>query len=252
MADASALKAALTGVYGVFSVQNSMTAGLEKEVLQGVTLADAAQAAGVRHLVYTSAGGADRESGVPHFETKWQIEQHIRAIGLPATILRPVSFMEGFGAPGIQRAFGLGIFGGAVPADKPTQMIAVPDIAVGKVLLAYLPADQVHELLTSAPLEALTPKTVTSVPRLERQLAQIRHNGVAINSGETFQDAGSLAAPIRDRSGKVVAAVSNGYPLYLVSEADLPRLTSEVVECADEISRLLGAKLPDREAEFGH
>ena len=124
--------------------------------------------------------------------------------------------------------------------------------AVGKVLLAYLPADEAHELLTSAPLEALTPKTVTSVPRLERQLAQIRQTGVAVNSGETFQDAGSLAAPIRDRSGKVVAAVSNGYPLYSVSEADLPRLISEVVECADEISRLLGARLPDREAESGH
>jgi IclR family transcriptional regulator, KDG regulon repressor len=123
--------------------------------------------------------------------------------------------------------------------------------AVGKVLLAYLPADQLHELLTSAPLEALTPKTITSVPRLERQLAEIRQRGVAINAGETFLDTGALAAPIRDRSGKVLAAVSNGYPLYSVSEADLPRLMSEVVECADAISRLLGAKVPEREVEFG-
>jgi uncharacterized protein YbjT (DUF2867 family) len=130
MADAGTLKAALAGAHGVFSVQNSMTAGLNKEILQGVILADAAQAAGVKHLVYTSAGGADRESGVPHFETKWRIEQHLRAIGLPATILRPVSFMEGFGAPGIQRAVGLGIFGSAVPPGKSLQMIAVPDIGI--------------------------------------------------------------------------------------------------------------------------
>lgn len=123
--------------------------------------------------------------------------------------------------------------------------------AVGKVLLAYLPTDQLHELLTSAPLEALTPKTITSVPRLERQLAEIRQRGVAINAGETFPDTGALAAPIRDRSGKVLAAVSNGYPLYSVSEADLPRLMNEVVECADAISRLLGAKVPEREVEFG-
>lgn len=53
------------------------------------------------------------------------------------------------------------------------------------------------------------------------------------------------------RSGKVVAAVSNGYPLYSISEADLSRLMSEVVECADAISRLLGAKLREREVEFG-
>jgi IclR family transcriptional regulator, KDG regulon repressor len=84
--------------------------------------------------------------------------------------------------------------------------------AVGKVLLAYLPADQVHELLTSAPLEALTPKTVTSVPRLERQLAQIRQRGVAINAGETFQDAGSLAAPGRSWRRSAMATRFTRYP----------------------------------------
>lgn len=56
------------------------------EIRLGRNLADAAKAAGVRHFVYTSVGGADRQSGVPHFETKWAIEQHIGEIGLPATL----------------------------------------------------------------------------------------------------------------------------------------------------------------------
>ena len=51
------------------------------EIRLGRNLADAAKAAGVRHFVYTSVGGADRQSGVPHFETKWAIEQHIGEIG---------------------------------------------------------------------------------------------------------------------------------------------------------------------------
>ncbi|GCE50540.1 NmrA-like family protein [Thermosporothrix hazakensis] len=46
------------------------------------------------HLVYLSADGVEHGSGIAHFESKWQVEQHIRAPGLPATILRPVFFMS--------------------------------------------------------------------------------------------------------------------------------------------------------------
>jgi len=94
--DPASLDAALQGVHGVFAVQNFWEAGAEGEVRQGTTLADRAKAAGVRHFVYTSVGSADRHTGIPHFETKWRIEQHLKEIGLPCTILRPVSFMENF------------------------------------------------------------------------------------------------------------------------------------------------------------
>lgn len=130
LTDAASLAEALNGAYGAFSVQNSQSAGAAKEEQQGVTFANAAKAAGVQHFVYTSVGGAERDSGVGHFETKWRIEQHIREIGLPATILRPVSFMEGVGATGMQGAVGLGIFTKAVPPTMPLQMIAVHDIGV--------------------------------------------------------------------------------------------------------------------------
>ncbi len=94
----SSLVRALDGVYGVFSVQNFMDAGVEVEVQQGKNLADAAKQAGVSHLVYSSVGGAERSSGVAHFESKGAIERHIQGLGLPATILRPVLFMENFQA----------------------------------------------------------------------------------------------------------------------------------------------------------
>ena len=96
LAKPETLRAALDGVYGVFSVQNFWLpdVGFEGEIAQGKNLADAAKAAGVQHFVYTSVGGAERNTGVPHFDSKWIIEQHIEALGLPATILRPVGFMD--------------------------------------------------------------------------------------------------------------------------------------------------------------
>jgi len=92
----SDLQAALRGVQGVFAMSTPFEAGMEVEVRQGIMLADAAKQAGITHYVYTSVGSAHRNTGIPHFESKWRVEQHIRQIGLPATILRPVWFMENF------------------------------------------------------------------------------------------------------------------------------------------------------------
>jgi uncharacterized protein YbjT (DUF2867 family) len=96
--DRASLDAAMKNVYGVFSVQNfwGPDVGVEGEVRQGKHIADAAKAANVKHFVYTSVGGAERSSGIPHFESKWQIEQLIGSLGLPATILRPVAFMDNY------------------------------------------------------------------------------------------------------------------------------------------------------------
>lgn len=90
------VQSALRGVQGVFAMSTPFEAGMDAEVRQGTMLADAAKQAGVAHYVYTSVVSADRKTGIPHFETKWKVEQHIRQIGLPATILRPAFFMENF------------------------------------------------------------------------------------------------------------------------------------------------------------
>ena len=93
--DESSLTRALSGVWGVFGVQNTWEAGVEKEEAQGKRLADAARAAGVQHYVYTSVGSAHRKTGIPHFDNKWRVEEHIRAKRFPSfAILRPVFFME--------------------------------------------------------------------------------------------------------------------------------------------------------------
>ena len=94
MDDRTAMDRAVEGAYGVFSVQNFWEVGYDREVHEGKTLADAAKAAGVEHFVYSSVASADRKTGLAHFESKWNVEQHIRNINLPCSILRPVWFMQ--------------------------------------------------------------------------------------------------------------------------------------------------------------
>ena len=126
--DRASIERVLDGVYGVFSVQQFLEAGVEGEVRQGIQLADAARAAGVEHLVYSSVGSAHRETGIPHFESKWEVEEHVRASGVPYTVVRPVFFMQNW------EFMREPILGGTLPQpldpDKPFQMIDSEDIGV--------------------------------------------------------------------------------------------------------------------------
>lgn len=94
MADPPALRRAFRDAYGVYSVQNPMISGLEEEVIQGKNVADAAQEAGVRHMVYGSAGTGEPGTGIGSWESKLAVEAHLEKLGLPLTVLRPVAFME--------------------------------------------------------------------------------------------------------------------------------------------------------------
>ncbi len=125
--DRASVERAVAGAASVFSVQNYTEAGgPEGEVRQGVALADAARAAGVRHLVYSSVGSADRHTGIPHFESKARIEEHVRGLGLPYTILRPVFFMDNWAWA--RDAIRGGVLAQPLDPDKPLQQVAVDDI----------------------------------------------------------------------------------------------------------------------------
>jgi uncharacterized protein YbjT (DUF2867 family) len=94
--DAASLREAVRGAYGLFSVQSASFGDDELEVQQGIRVGEIAKEAGIAHMVYSSVGGAERGSGIAHFESKWRIEEHLRGLGLPLTVLRPVFFMENF------------------------------------------------------------------------------------------------------------------------------------------------------------
>jgi uncharacterized protein YbjT (DUF2867 family) len=128
MEDRASLERAMRGVRGVYSVQDFWSVGAQREIRQGINVADAAAAAGVAHLVYSSVGGAERNSGIDHWQTKWEIERHIRALSLPATMLRPAAFMENYYIPAVEKALLKGRLLDAVRAGTPYQTIATDDI----------------------------------------------------------------------------------------------------------------------------
>jgi uncharacterized protein YbjT (DUF2867 family) len=94
MADPASLGPVFAGAYGVYSVQNTMLSGVQGEIQQGKNVAEAARQANVQHIVYGSAGTGARNTGVPSWDSKIAVEDHMKALGLPLTILRPMAFME--------------------------------------------------------------------------------------------------------------------------------------------------------------
>ena len=126
MEDRNDMERLLEGVYGIFSVQNFWETGYEREVQQGKTVADAIKEAGVQHCVYSSVGSAHRQTGIPHFDSKWEVEEHLRELDLPYSILRPVFFMQNW------EMMREPILDGTLPQpldpDKPFQHVAVEDI----------------------------------------------------------------------------------------------------------------------------
>lgn len=94
MSDPGALSRAFRDAHGVFSVQNPMISGLDGEIRQGKNVADAAREAGVRHVVYGSAGTGEPGTGVGSWESKLVVQAHMQSLGLPLTVLRPMAFME--------------------------------------------------------------------------------------------------------------------------------------------------------------
>lgn len=126
--DAASLDRACRGVYGIYSVQDFWSVGAKREVQQGKNLADAAKKAGVQHFVYSSVGGAERNTGIPHWESKWEVEKHIRQLALPATIFRPAAFMEMYNVLEVEVGLLKGKLVDALRGDKPYQTIATDDI----------------------------------------------------------------------------------------------------------------------------
>lgn len=124
--DAASLEKAITGAWGLYAVQNTWEHGVQKEEEQGHRIAKIARERGVQHFVYASVGSAHKNTGIPHFDNKFRIEQTVKGLGFPSyTIVRPVFFMENLLSPWFLQGDKL------MTAMKPTtklQMIAADDV----------------------------------------------------------------------------------------------------------------------------
>jgi uncharacterized protein YbjT (DUF2867 family) len=127
--DHRSLLAAAGGTHAVFLMSTPFQGGAEVEARQGATVAEAATAAGVPHLVYSSVAGADQNTAIPHFDSKRRVERRLERLGVAWTVLAPASFMEGFAASWTLAGLRAGRLVYPLPPRRPLQLVAVADLA---------------------------------------------------------------------------------------------------------------------------
>lgn len=124
--DPASLAAAMDGAYGVFAVTDFWEHGYDQEVEHGENLVDAAAGAGVGHFVYTSVAGGVGADQIPHFASKFEVEEYLEHSRLPYTIIRPVEFMDNWRYA--KEQFLSGRFIDPRSAQRTHQWIAASDI----------------------------------------------------------------------------------------------------------------------------
>ena len=117
----------LKDIDGIFSVQ-TFENGIDKEIKQGMDLAMLAKEYGVDHLLYSSVAGADLNTGIPHFDSKYKIENYIKQLGLPYTIIRPNSLFENFLIPQVRSRILKGKLASPINQNKTQQFISAADV----------------------------------------------------------------------------------------------------------------------------
>lgn len=139
----STLRKPFDGARAVFSVQNGLVSGFVREVAQGRNVADVAKEVGVQHLVYASAGTGEKGTGIPSWESKLEVEAHMKSLDLPFTSLRPRAFMELMTDKGFYPALGTWrIWPPLTGEDRPIPWLAVAD--VGVITTAVLAQPEVY------------------------------------------------------------------------------------------------------------
>lgn len=137
--DPASLDAALTGTDSLFAVTTPFGTDVSVEVRQGKALIDAAAAAGLGHIVLASVAHADRDTGVPHYESKHLVEQHLRAAGVPWTVIAPAAFMDNYVGGWVLDGLREGTFAWPMPADRPLTLISAADIGAFAALALRRP-----------------------------------------------------------------------------------------------------------------
>ncbi len=112
--------------------------------------------------------------------------------------------------------------------------------AIGKAILAYLPQDEVHQLLKKNPLNKYTSKTILSATSFLDELREVPRKGYAFSDGEAIEGVRAVGAPIFDISGRPFAGISVGLPLFRLPKSKVPQLGKLVRQAADRISLNLG------------
>jgi uncharacterized protein YbjT (DUF2867 family) len=214
--DRRSLDRAINGVHGAFSVGSFWEHGPEGEVRQGKAVADAAKAAGLKHLIYTSVDGAERATGLDHFESKWKVEQHIAEIGVPATILRPVFFMENF-LTAVRPTLEGDKLTLALPMkpEKSLQLVAVSDIGAIAAIAFERPDAYVGKAIGIAGDELSMPQVAAAMQRFLGRTVEF--NEIPLDAARSAsRDMGDMFAWLNERGYTVdIPALREIFPALL-------------------------------------
>jgi uncharacterized protein YbjT (DUF2867 family) len=128
--DGESLKKALVGVSSVYchAFAPDSSKPDPQEIERANRLAHIAKQSNIAHVVYNSAGGVERHSGISHIEQKYKIEQILKQVGLPTTMLRACLFMEEFWKKYTRPSILKGVFSFSIQPDRPLHLITTKDM----------------------------------------------------------------------------------------------------------------------------
>jgi uncharacterized protein YbjT (DUF2867 family) len=128
MNDKESLIRAFSGIDTLFLVITPFEKGVENETAQGIIAIDAAKEAGVNYIVYSSVSDADRDTGIPHFDSKFLVEEYLKKSGIAYSIIAPVFFYDNFISPWTLPGLQDGSLAQGLPATTYLQAISVKNI----------------------------------------------------------------------------------------------------------------------------
>ncbi len=162
--DETSLPGAFTDIAAVYchGIATDSAKPNPKEIERAYRLAQAAKQANIKHFVYNSAGGVDRNSGVPHIEQKHKVEQILQESNLPTTMLRACLFMEEFWKKYTRPSILKGSFPFSIPKDKPLHLITTKDMGRVAAYVIQHPQKYIAKEIELAG-DVLTPQQIAEI-----------------------------------------------------------------------------------------
>jgi len=112
--------------------------------------------------------------------------------------------------------------------------------SVGKALIAHIPQERIEEIVAERGMEKRTAKTITTLPRLLKELEKVRAQGYAVDDEENNMGARCLGAPIFNQDGVVEASFGLSGTIHQVNSQTIPRIVEALKEAARQASQQLG------------
>lgn len=120
--------------------------------------------------------------------------------------------------------------------------------SVGKALVAYIPPQQLEKIISGSGMEKRTAKTITSLPRLVKELERVRAQGYAVDDEENNLGARCVGAPVFNQQGAIEASLGLSGTIHQVNEQTMPRILEALKDAARHVSMQLGYRPPHRHA----